>query len=398
MRVFIIFLFIIISYGENLDITKYVTNTIPKIIVEQTNVPTKLLRMLNKDSKLLTHYNVIFKTQIKDRNQTDNYGEYNYLLQIKYTKNSLTAKLKNLISNKVVLYKRYKIPNFNTYPFMIHSLSYDINEKLGYGKAKWIKSKLVYAVSTAPKESSIFLSDVTLTYRKKIISGGLNIFPKWANPTQTEIYYTKLENRPVLYKYNIFTGQKSRIFSSNGMLIVSDVKKDNLLLTLAIDDQPDIYKYNLKTKKLQRITKYPGIDVNGQFYGDNDIVFISDRLGYPNVYQKNLLTNSISRVIFNGKNHISVTTHKDNVVVSSRETNKAFGDNTFNLLLVNRNNNIVKRLTFGGKNILPTFSQSGDTILFIKKMRFNSQLGIIRLKENKIFYFKLSKRMQSFDF
>jgi TolB protein len=187
--------------------------------------------------------------------------------------------------------------------------------------------------------------------------------------------------------------------SSNGMLIVSDVDFDNhkLLLTLAPNDQPDIYEYDLDSKSLQRLTDYIGIDVNGHFYGDDNILFISNRLGNPNVYQKNLDNGIVKKVIYYSKNQISLAAHNDNIVISSRETNNAFGNNTFNLLLINKNSDSVKRLTFGGKNMLPVFSNDGSTLFFIKEYNFNSKIGIIRLKENKIFYFRLSKIIQSFD-
>ena len=174
-----------------------------------------------------------------------------------------------------------------------------------------------------------------------------------ANKEQTEIYYTKFLKEPTLFKYNIYTGKKKRVLSSPGMLIVSDVKKDKLLLTLAINDQPDIYEFDINSRKLKRITKFSGVDVNGHFYDNNKIVFISDRLGYPNVYQKDLETGMISKLIHHGKNHISVSTNGDNVVVSSRETDKAFEKNSFNLLLINKNSDFVKRLTFSGKNMQP---------------------------------------------
>jgi TolB protein len=226
-----------------------------------------------------------------------------------------------------------------------------------------------------------------------------NIFPKWANKAQTEIFYTKYLREPTLFKYNIYTGKKTRIMASAGMLIVSDVdfKNNKILLTLAPNDQPDIYEYNLNSKRLKRITKYSGIDVSGHFYGENNILFISNRLGNPNVYQKNLDTGIVEKVIHYSKNQISLAAYKDDIVISSRETNRAFDNNTFNLLLVNKNNDEVKRLTFGGKNMLPVFSGDGSTIFFIKEFHFNSKIGIIRLKEKKIFYFRLSKIIQSFD-
>jgi len=393
MRVLLLILIAIFLNAQDLEITKYISYEKPKIVVYSNKLPSKLTKLLKIDTKIISHYNMDIKDSFKDINISN----YNYSLTLKYKQNQLVAKLYDNISDKTILYKRYKIPNFNVYPFMIHSLSYDINSKLGFKKIPWIKKRVIYSVYMSPKETSIFVGDITLTYRKKIISGGLNIFPKWVDRKQTEIYYTKLENYPVLYKYNVYTGQKSRILSSKGMLIVSDVKGDNLLLTLALNDQPDIYSYNIKTHNLKRITKFVGIDVSGRFY-DDGIVFISNRLGYPNVYKKNLDTGKVSRFIYRGKNHISVTVNRDKVIVSSRETSKAFSDNSFNLLLVEKNSDVLKRLTFTGKNLQPNFSDDGDTILFIKLKHFNSKFGIIRLKENRIYYFNLNRVMQSFDF
>lgn len=400
MRIVLLFLIAVFLNAQNLEITKYVTNEKPKIAVEYVHSTKGINQLLKIDSKLISNYKLDINNTISSLTQPvnfDKYQGYNYLLRINYKNKILTALMYNLINEKPVLYKKYTIPSYKVYPFMIHFLSYDINNKLGFKPVKWLTKKIVYSVHIGPKENSIFIADITLHYRKRLISGGLNIFPKWANNQQSAIYYTKLENQPVLYKYNLFTAQKKRILSSPGMLVVSDVKGDNLLLTLAINDQPDIYEYNKLTKSLKRLTTYPGIDVNGQFY-QNGIIFISDRLGYPNVYYKNLLTGSVSKVLYQGKNHISVTAHNDNIVVSSRETNKAFDNNTFNLLLVNKNRDFVKRLTFGGKNIMPVFSKDGSTILFIKDYKFNSKLGILRLDKNKIFYFKINREMQSFSY
>lgn len=85
------------------------------------------------------------------------------------------------------------------------------------------------------------------------------------------------------------------------------------------------------------------------------------------------------------------------MVVSVRESANAFSDNTFNLFLLNKNDDSLKRLTFGGQNMYPNFSVDGNSIMFIKRENFFSKIGIIRLKENKVFYYKLPKILQSFD-
>jgi len=234
MKVIILFFTIIFLQAQNLEIIKYVNNNEPKIAVEYQTLPIKLQKLLSKDTTIISHYNIDIKSKIDNIStqiSANKYQGYNYLLRLNYKNKALTALLYNLITHKVVLYKRYKIPAFQVYPFMIHSLSYDINAKLGFAPIDWIKRKIVYSIYMAPKEQAIFLSDITLTYRKKLISGGLNIFPKWADKNQTTIYYTKLERQPVLYKYNIHTGKKEKILTVPGMLIVSDVRDNKLLLT-----------------------------------------------------------------------------------------------------------------------------------------------------------------------
>ena len=402
LKIALLTLMFVWGYGDNLEIVKYVSNNKPKIYVESNNLPMKIQQAIAKDAQIIARYDVdVYKSSVTPDVKSisrSKYKGYNYLLRAGFSNNHLTVMFYNLLKREVLLYKKYLVSSFEYYPFVIHRLSYDMNNKMGYKPIDWINKKVVYSIYMAPKEQSIFIADITLQYRKKIISGGLNIFPKWANKEQTQIYYTNLNAQPVLYKYNIVTGKREKVLSSQGMLIASDVKGDELLLTLAPNDQPDIYKYNTNTKSLTRITKFNGIDVNGQFYGDNSVVFISNRLGYPNVYQKNLDTNKVSKLIDYGKNHISVAVNNDKVVVSTRESNKAFDRNTFNLLLLNKNNSAVKRLTFSGKNMLPSFSSDGGTIIFIKEYKFNSSLGIERLDENKVFYIRISRKIQSFDF
>jgi TolB protein len=401
MKVLLIFIFFLLNAtAEDLKITKYITNEKPKVLLEYLHYNNKINRILKIDSRIISHYKLIEgnHTDSLSKINFDNYNGFNYLLRIDFQDNALIGFLYDLVSHKILLYKKYIVSNKNTYPFMVHALSYDINSKLGFRNVPWIKRKIVYSVSIAPKENAIFVSDITLTYRKKIISGGFNIFPKWADKNQTEIYYTKYMNKPTLFKYNIYTGKKEKVLTSEGMLVVSDVKNNKLLLTLAPNDQADIYEYDLINKKLTRLTKYKGIDVSGKFYGDNNILFISNRLGNPNVYQKDLSNDIVKKVIYYSKNQISLANYKNDIVISTRETNNAFEKNTFNLLLIKNNIGEIKRLTFGGKNILPIYSDDGSTILFIKEFNFNSKLGIIRLKENKIFYFRLNRIIQSFDF
>ncbi len=380
-KIFLFFISVVFITANELVITKYF-NEKPKIGIYFSG-DQNVLKILKMDLKVLDHFNYT----INQENNTI------YKFEIDYSNKIL--RVKYFEKNNLILKKIYKSNSYAYFPFLIHKAVYDINRYFKLPEAKFLIRKVVYSMLTAPKQANIYISDYTLSYKKRIISGGLNIFPKWANEKQNIIYYTKLSRLPTLYKFNLRTGKREKILTSQGLLIVSDVKKDKLLLTLAPNGQPDVYEYDISNKKLTKITKYSGIDVNGKFWGENNIVFVSDRYGVPLVFSKN--KNKLQRVLYHGKNQIGVDAYKNYLVIGTRESNYAFSKNTFNLFLVNKNDDSLKRLTFKGQNSYPNFSVDGNSIMFIKREDFYSKIGIIRLNENKVFYYPLPKILQSFD-
>ena len=383
----LIMFFNIFLFSKEIVITKYLENK-PAIIVN-FNGPKQVEQILKMDFEVLDHFRVFYN----DKNESDlkNYIVFN----INYSKKNKKLLVKYMKNSKLFDIKAYKSNTYAYFPFLVHTAVYDINRYFQMPSAKFLIRKVIYSLLIAPKEANIYLSDYTLSYKKLLISGGLNIFPKWADEKQRVIYFTKMQRLPVLYKFNIYTGKMSKILSTQGMLTVSDVKNGKILLTLAPKGMPDVYMY--KNHKLIQITKYPGIDVDGKFWGKDSIAFISDRFGRPYVFAKNLKTGVVSKVLYQGKNQVGVDTFNDKMVISSRESNNAFKPNTFNLFLVNKNNESLKRLTYGGQNMNPNFSVDGTSIMFIKRENFFSKIGIIRLNENKIFYYNLPKILQSFD-
>ena len=185
------------------------------------------------------------------------------------------------------------------------------------------------------------------------------------------------------------------------MLVCSDVSEDGnrLLLTMAPNMQPDIYRLDLQTGSLLRITYYPGIDVNGNFVQNGRvIVFVSDRLGYPTIFTKRIGSRAVQRVVYHGTNNSACSAYGDYVVYSSRESDNAFGRNTFNLYLASLNSDYIRRLTANGVNIFPRFGIDGETIMYIKEFGRQSGLGIIRLRYNKAYIYPLAVgKIQSLD-
>ncbi len=318
------------------------------------------------------------------------------------TGSKLFVRLLKASDGTQIFKKSYAIPKKAKMPFLIHKAISDINNVLRYPSISWINRYVAYAVYTTPGRSEIRLADYTFTYKKTIIKGGLNLFPKWADSRQRSLYYTSYKGTlPTLYKLNIYTGAKSKIASSEGMMVCSDVNKNGskLLLTMAPEGHADIYELDVSSKAKKRVTNFKGIDVNGRYIDDeNHIVFISNRLGYANVFKKSISSSAASQVVYHGRNNNACDAHGDKIVYSSRESNNAFGDNTFNLYLASSGSSGTRPITTTGSNQFPRFSSDGSVILFLKQKGRSSSIGYINLgsKQSLLFPFN-DKKVQSID-
>jgi len=343
---------------------------------------------INYDNEQVTRENRVMDYVLRYRLRTDDQGAF-------------IADVKLIREDETVLKKSYRVSNSKMNPFIAHKIAYDINGYFGAEPVDWMKRKIIISRLSAPHESEIVIADYTLSYQHVMIKGGLNVFPKWADSNHKSFYYTSLSGkRPVLIKIDVRTGKRTRLLSSDGMLVCSDVSRDGkkLLLTMAPAGQPDIYLYDVKSGKYSRITKYSGIDVNGQFMEDGRIVFVSNRLGYPNVFAKKLGSKSIEQMVYYGKSNSACTAHKEYIVYKARESTNAFSKNTFNLHLISTKTDFIRRLTATGENEFPRFSNDGDAIIFVKNYKQQSSIGIIRLKQNKNFLFPLKfGKIQSMD-
>ncbi|MBK1963827.1 Tol-Pal system protein TolB [Campylobacter novaezeelandiae] len=398
-KLFFIFLVLFTSLWAEDPIIDVINKDIalPKIIVKDKsnlsdeNLKRNFYNILVNDLKVSSNFEIV-----NNGNESTNYiFEYS----LSKNTNNLDLNVKIKIGNIEKSNKNYS-SSIEQYPFLAHKSVKDSVNALGLAPVDWMDHKILISRTNSSKKSQIIMADYTLTYQKIIIEGGLNLFPKWGNKEQTLFYYTAYDSdMPTLYSYNLKNNRATKILSSEGMVVASDVSTDGskLLVTIAPKDQPDIYLYDLNNKKLEKLTNYSGIDVNGNFIGNDDskIVYVSDRLGYPNIFIQTLGSNIAEQVVFHGKNNSSVSTYKDFLVYSSREPNQ-FG--VFNIYLMSIKSDYIRQLTANGKNLFPRFSSDGGSVVFIKYLGSQSALGVIRVNANKAFYFPLKLgKIQSID-
>lgn len=417
-KIFLLLTFTLAVFGVDATISVVNEgNILPKITLEDASKNSVDSTLRNKffliamaDLKVAASFDVIENHGTNDYNGSLNLAKstgaellYRYSLEKKNSALSANVKIFDLKSNKLRYERTYSIENLEQYPYLAHNSVVDLVNHLKMPAINWMSKSIILAREISPMQSQILIADYTLTYKKVILQNGLNVFPKWANDAQSAFYYTKYnENNLSIFRYDLQTDKKTHIIDGDGMLVVSDVNTDGtkLLITMAPQDQADIYLLDLKTQNLTKITDYKGIDVNGNFV-DNDtkIVFVSDRLGYPNIFAQSLNSGGIEQMVYHGKNNNSLSTHGHYIVYSSRENYIGqFGTRDFNIYLISTQTNYIRQLTNGGKNTFPRFSNDGGSVIYIKDIYPQSAIGIIRLYENRSFQFPLKiGKIQSVD-
>ena len=378
-------------------------DSLPSIAIEdassdyQDGLSKRFFRVMVSDLNVLSIFNVdrdYVRAGFGDENVADEHKEIDYVVRYQLVDdNGVMVVNVNLInSDKVMHTLNYRIKNPKQYVFLVHTIAAAINDFMGADPVDWIKEKVIIARTTGSGTSEILITDYTLSYQFSVKRSGLNVFPKWADREKKYFYYTNLsKGKPELRKHGIYDQSDVLVLTSDGMLVCSDVSEDGqkLLLTMAPEGQPDVYEYDVASKQVKRVTKYSGIDVNAQYMADGHVAFVSNRLGYPNIFSKKTTSQATEQMVYVGKSNSACTAHGNYIIYKARESSNAFSKNTFNLHLISTKTDFIRRLTVTGINEHPLFSSDGGTVLFVKKYKNQSSIGVIRLNQNKNYLFPL---------
>ena len=182
------------AVDAKLEIVKN-ANTLPKILISvasdasEISTLSKIKKLLSKDLEISGHFeilniqNIIKYNELPDINKlsTEGVDLYLNLSAVKNTSGgySLLTKLYDINAQAMILEKSFTTSRENRYPFLAHRTAISINDHFKAPSIKWMDKFVIYSVYQAAGNADIMIADYTLTYKKTIVSGGLNIFPKW---------------------------------------------------------------------------------------------------------------------------------------------------------------------------------------------------------------------------
>jgi TolB protein len=411
MRFILFFILTINLFGVDAELTieKDVESKTSISIIEDVNTAGstdkhhKMFTLLLNDIKMSGHFEVDKTTRtgsFEDGSMLPpELHDREYIIKYSYSSSGTKLDIKLILvsEERVILQKGYSVNSSQRYPFLSHNAIVDINNALGYDDISWMKRHILFSKYTSSRKSEIWVADYTLLFSSVIIRGGLNLFPKWANESQSAFYYTSYNKLfPTLYRVDMNSGNRKKIVSSEGMLVCSDVTADGskLLLTMAPKGQTDIYEYDVEGGSKNRLTTFGGIDVNGKYLGDESrIAFVSNRMsGKANIYAKSIGSSSVSKIARHGSNNSSCDAFDKFILYSVREGKSS------NIYLGSAYSSYVRPLTSNGSNQLPRFSNDGKVILYIKQEGGKNSIGYMNLATNEnALYPMQSGKIQSID-
>ncbi len=359
----------------------------------------EIYNIFSEDMTISGHFKIEGGYNNRETGNPYDMTKVKYILKYRYEDKDGVAKVSvSLIdksSNNRVFSGEYKISVERKYPFLVHKAVSEMNDAMGFKSVNWLNRYVVYAKYTGKKRTAIVLADYTFRYKKAIIRGGLSLFPCWGDKSQKILYFSDYNGElPKLKRLSLYTGKIDTVTTSQGMLACSDVSRDGkkLLLTMAPEGQADIYEYNTVTNQAKRVTFFSGIDVNAHYLsGEKRIVFVSNRLGYPNIFVKDIDSSDVNQIVFAGKNNNSCDAFGDKIIFIGRANPR-----TYNVYIVNSDGSDIRPLSSGGVNQFPRFSSDGSVVSYIDK--YSGMIHYQNLESGESLQYRINDgRLQSID-
>lgn len=268
-------------------------------------------------------------------------------------------------SGKMIIGKRYSGGKSDT-RIMSHKFANEVSEYYT-GEPGAFLTKIAF-VSTKTGNKEIYVMDYDGQNLKQItFNKSINLSPKWAPDNKSLIYISLKDRAPAIWLVNFETMIHRKLIEQKGTIAGLSWHPDGKRIVYSAtqtseDGDSDLYMLDVTTQKQIRLTASRGQDTSPMFSKDgNKIVFVSERVGRPQIYTMNIDGSNIFRITFAGR-------YNADPAYSPKNDKIAFAgwDSTnFDLFMINPDATNMERLTkYTQDNEHPSWSPDGRIIVF----------------------------------
>lgn len=275
----------------------------------------------------------------------------------------LECRVYDAFSKRLLVGKAYSNVVEENVPRVADMFSAALMEALT-GRGEFFRSRLAFTKTESNGAREIWISGPQGRDAKRVTRlGGSSISPSWSSDGR---YIVFAHHSASTHTLGMWDSKEDRVFRVNlpGTTISGTAfTPDNRVVVALSRGNMEIFMLTKDlTRIAQTVVKSWAIDVSPSFDAEGGkMAFVSDRHGNPNIYVKDMETNEVKRVTYEGKYNTSPSLSADgDMVAFSRLTPSGH-----RIFVQNLNTGKERQVTFGpGNDEEPAFSPDGYFIVF----------------------------------
>lgn len=287
--------------------------------------------------------------------------------------------------NKKILLNQSLFSKISSYKWLAHKVA---DEFMRYSTGQYgpFESRLVFSEGRG-KIRDIYVSDFDGESTIKLTNWHtMNIIPKWIDKNHIT-FVSYRGGRPSIFLTDISNGKAKKLFSRSNLNISAVKYKDHFAIVFNKGGYVNIYEVDKHGRILKKLTNSYSINVSPCFTKNySEMFFVSNRIGNPQIYMKNMYISSpATRITYKGKYNSSPAVSPDDKQIAyiSLHDGKSF----LNIMNLDGSNN---RTILSGYSLDSlSFSYNPDFVVFTGELDGKRGVYIVNILNG--YYYLVTK-------
>lgn len=277
-----------------------------------------------------------------------------------------------VFTGRLIVGKGYSVSSNQQIPEVAARFCADLMEALT-GQGDFFRSNIAFVKKEGQRKQIYMCTAQGLNLQKITNLDGICVSPAWSHDGQ-RLAFVFLDSRH--HNLGIWNRQSRALdtkrLPGNTLIAPAFTKSGSLAISLDMKGNPDIYELTPDLKVARTLEENWGIDIGPDFDRTGQkMAFVSNRLGNPHVFLKDLSSGSVQRVSLSGKYNTGPSISPDGTqIVYAQMVNGGH-----KLFIADLASGRERQLTFGaGSDEDPTWSPDGYFIAFSSNRSGPSQI------------------------